>query len=314
MTAPWLSVVMPARGGADYLPGALDSVLAQRPHGIELLIYDSSPDTACRAVVERYRDRLPIRYVALPDAHGWPDKTNMAVREAAADHIAMLHVDDAWLPGHLDAVARGIAAAPDAVMHVAPARLIDARGRDIGQWSIPFAPGLWTSEDFGRRLIVQNFIAVPTPVIRRDAWLATGGIDEALWYTGDWDFYLKLAALGTVAVRAEATSAFRLHGSSLTMTGSRNSADMRDQLDIVLERHGARFGLPDERRLRARAQTSIAINCDLAEAARGNGAALARAAGRLFGLGPVDAWLYLRDSRLIERLAPRLRLRAGGAL
>jgi len=314
MTAPWLSVVMPARGGAQYLPAALDSVVAERPQNIELLIFDSSPDDSCKEIVERYVDRLPISYVALPDEYGWQQKTNMGAAAAAAPHIAMLHVDDVWLPGHLNALARSIEIAPQAVMHVAPARLLDARGRDVGQWSIPFEAGVWSGDTFGKRLIVQNFVAVTTPVIRREDWLESGGIDETLWYTGDWDFYLKLADRGVVAVSDQPTTAFRIHGSSLTMSGSRRLDDFRNQMEIVLDRHGRTFGIDVDKRLGARARASIAINCALAGAATGKFKDLWPAARDFARLGATDAALYVHESRIAERILPRLRGRLSGAM
>lgn len=314
MSAPWLSVAMPVHCGARDLPATLASVAAERPSGVEFLIYDSSPDTACSAIVGRYADALDIRYIAMPGLRGWPDKTNLAVRNASSPHVAMLHQDDVWLPGRLASIRQSITSVPEAVMHVAPTRLIDASGRDIGKWSPPFTAGLWSGPEFGRRLIVQNFIAIPTPVIRRDAWLGVGSMDPALWYTADWDLYLKLASLGPIAVTDQATTAFRLHGGSLTMTGSRNARDLERQLQIVLDRHGDAFGLNSDVRLRARALASAAINCRLAAAAAGHPRAMFPALLQLLRLGPVNACRYLQESRLLDRLLPRLKLRATGAM
>ncbi|MCE7797471.1 glycosyltransferase [Sphingobium sufflavum] len=314
MAQPWLSVILPVHGGARYLAATLDSVRAQRTDGIEFLLYDSSPDTACRDIAARYAADLDLRHIAVQDVLPWPEKTDLGVAQAAAPHVAMLHQDDLWLAGHVDAIRASIAAAPDAVMHVAASRLVDDRGRDIGQWSPPFAPGLLPGALFGRRLIVQNFLAIPSPVVRRDAWLAVGGMDHALWYTGDWDLYLKLARTGPIAVRARATTAFRVHGQSLTMTGSRDADALRGQFDRVLERHGPEFGLNRDRRLRARAMASVDINCGLAGTAAGQGGSLWPTLRRFLGLGPVDALRYLYESRILERAAPRLRARLCGVL
>ncbi len=114
-------------------------------------------------------------------------------------------------------------------------------------------PRSWSGDEFGRGLIVQNFLAIPSPIIRREAWLAAGGMDTALWYTADWDLYLKLARRETVAVRPQTTTAFRIHGGSLTMTGSRTASALREQHEIVLKRHGDAFGLGRDHRLHARA-------------------------------------------------------------
>lgn len=311
---PWLSVVMPIHNGARDLDATLASVAAERPEGVEFLIYDSSKDDACGTIVARYADRLDIRYAAMADVEGWPQKTNLAVCDARARHIAMLHQDDLWLPGHVRSVRDSISADPHAAMHIAPSRFINVHGRDIGQWSPPFETGACPGQDFGRRLIVQNSIAIPSPIIRRDLWLAVQGLDPTLWYTADWDLYLKLATLGHIQVRRQATTAFRIHGTSLTMTGSRDAPALRKQFDLVLGRHGANFGLDGDLRLRARVMTSVDINCVLAAAAAGKKRSLLLALRRFLCLGPANALRYIYESRIVDRVLPRLRARLEGSL
>jgi hypothetical protein len=314
MATPWLSVVMPVHAGAQYLPATLASAVAAKPDGVEFLIYDSSPDTVCRDIVGAHADRLEIRYAAMPDVRSWPEKTNLAVADARAPHVAMLHQDDLWLPGHVDAVRAAIDAHPDVVMSVGGSRFIDPSGRDVGPWSLPFAPGISSGKAFGQGLIVQNVLAIPSPVIRRDAWLAVGGMDDGLWFTADWDLYLKLAKQGDIAVRPETSTAFRIHGGSLTMTGSRDDNALREQLEIVLDRHGAAFGIDRDRRLRARALASIDINCGLARGAAGQPRWMWPTVSRFLRLGPVDAWRYAHESRIADRALPRLRARLSGAI
>ena len=71
---------------------------------------------------------------------------------------------------------------------------------------------------------------------RMPGW-PSGGLDEMLWYTGDWDIWLKLAAQGPVYHHREVTTAFRVHRASLTITGSRDGADFEQQMRTVLDRH-----------------------------------------------------------------------------
>jgi hypothetical protein len=59
---------------------------------------------------------------------------------------------------------------------------------------------------------------------------------------------------------------------------------------------------------------SVKINVALSDAASGNWKAAWRAMVVLAGLGPREGWRYLRFSRLLERLVPRLRLRFAGTL
>jgi hypothetical protein len=178
---------------------------------------------------------------------------------------------------------------------------------------MPFTPGRYQGRDVATTLIVQNTIAVPAPVFRRDVFLAVGGMDDALWYTADWDLYLKLALAGDVLVRDGATTGFRLHGGSLTMTGSRDIADFRAQHRVVLDRH-----LPTLRPLadgrEARAMASLTVNCALAQASRGRPGELTGAAARVAALGPLGWARFLRETSLYDRVGARVRLRLAGEM
>jgi hypothetical protein len=168
-------------------------------------------------------------------------------------------------------------------------------------------------QDLLQRLLVQNFVAIPTPTIRRTAYLKAGGLDERLWYTADWDLYLKLAARGPVYYHDEALACFRVHGDSLTMSGSRSLGDFRNQLEIVRDRHIA--GLTAGRReIEKISSAAIDMNVALAAAGAGRPTRLLGALARLLALGPRGFIRYLRYSRIVERAYPRLRARLAGGL
>jgi len=249
--------------------------------------------------------------VATPECKPWTAKTNRGVREASASHVAMLHQDDLWLPGHLAAVRAGIAGAPGAALSIGPSRFIAADGRDVGGWALPFPPGLHEGSEVVAALIVQNTIAIPSPVISRAAWLAVGGMDEALWYTADWDLYLKLAQAGPVQVRPGTTTAFRLHGSSLTMTGSRNAEEFRHQHETVLDRHLPAVSASVRRRQERLARAAIATNCALAAGTRGKSDGLGACLARLIAISP-HLPRFLNETRLIDRVWARARLTLSG--
>lgn len=312
--SPWLSVILPIHKGAAFLDATLASAAAGDCSGMEFLFYDSGKDDgAARAIAMSYADRLDIIWTDSPETGPWTAKINRGAGAARASHIAMLHQDDLWLAGHHAALAQTVAQMGDAVLSMAPSRLVGARGQDVGPWRMPFAPGRHRGRDVAATLIVQNTMAVPAPVFRRDAFLAVGGMDDALWYTADWDLYLKLALAGDVLVRDGATTGFRLHGGSLTMTGSRDIADFRAQHQTVLDRH-----LPALRPLssgrEAGALASVAVNCALAEASRGRMGGLAGAAARVAVLGPMGWARFLRETSLVDRVGARVRLKLAGEM
>jgi hypothetical protein len=263
-------------------------------------------------MARKYSDRLHIKVFERPDLSSWQAKTNFGVEATQSTHVCWLGVDDLWLPGRAAAARAWIESAPAAPLHLAPSAIIDQDGRRLGVWRCPLpAEGDLRWPFVTERLLVQNFIGAPAPVFRKDAWLACGGLDETLWYTADWDVWLKLAAHGPVRYHDNVTTAFRIHRDSLTATGSRDIAEFGQQMRTVLERHlndSSGYSRSIERIARA----SITVNTALALASAGDLSGLPGAAFAFFRLGPFGMRRYLRDSRIMERVAPRLRAKLGG--
>lgn len=311
-TAPWLSVIIPGHRSDQWIRATLDSVEAEAAEGVEVLLVDSSPTSATRDIARTFAGRLNLKIFERPDLPTWQAKTNFAAGIAAANHLCMLHHDDLWLSGRAQRARAWIEAAPDTPLHLAPNAIADRSGQRLGVWRCPLpADRAIPSADVLERLLVQNFIATPAPVFRKDAWLACGGLDDALWYTADWDMWLKLAARGPVQHHNSVTTAFRVHGGSLTVTGSRDIGDFARQMEIVLDRHLPGLVAGSDPVVR-RARASIAVNMALASASAGNPSLLPHAASEVLRLGPSGICRYLRDSRIVDRVAPRVRAKLMG--
>jgi hypothetical protein len=311
--APWLTVIMPTHQGERWIDAALRSIAIEESAGIEVIVIDSSPTSATMEIARTYSERLRLRIIERADLLMWPAKTNFGVSISEAAHACWLHQDDSWLPGRVAAVRAWIDAAPSAALHLAPSTIIDQDGRKLGTWRCPLPPDRELQPDFVvNRLLIQNFISVPAPIFRKDFWLANGGLDEALWYTADWDMWLKLATRGPVYYHDQVTTGFRIHTGSLTMTGSRDVTDFAQQMQIVLDRHRVRRG-GRSRDIERAAYASIAVNIALALASAGDFSCLLQAATKVLRLGPAGMHRYLRDSRIVERLTPRVRAKLRGA-
>jgi glycosyltransferase involved in cell wall biosynthesis len=311
-SVPWLSVIVPSHRGERWIDASLGSIAAEAAEGIEVLLIDGSPT---RATVDRaagYAQRLNLRIFERGDLASWHSKTNFGVEAAASDHVCWLGVDDIWLPGRARTVRDWIDAAPESPLHLAASAIIDRNGRRLGNWMCPLPRGTPLSPDSViERLLVQNFVAAPAPVFRKDAWMRCGGLDPTLWYTADWDIWLKLVAAGTTYYHDVPTIGFRVHGNSLTMTGSANIVDFAEQMRTVLDRHLSRLG-ETAGAVAAAARASISVNAALASASAGDYRALAAAAWEICRLGPAGAARYWNHSRIADRLLPRLRAKLAG--
>jgi len=222
--------------------------------------------------------------------------------------VTMLHQDDVWLTGSAARLATG----PTSGLYLTSARFLSPTGTDLGPWSLPLGAPDRADDDVVAHLLVQNFVCIAAPVFDRVVALDTGGLDEDLWYTADWDLWLRLAALGPVSHTPEATVGFRVHGESQTATRTADLADMRAQLATVRDRHWASWAAKGPARqvsrVRRASDAAMDVNVALAGAASRQLGAVPAALRSLLLLGP--AWsVFWRSSRLRERVGARLRAR-----
>jgi hypothetical protein len=303
---------MPIYNGERYLATALESVVADDTQGVELIIADDGSTDRTLEIVHAYDTRAAIRIVQRERVANWVVSTNVGLRAATGRHACFLHQDDLWLPGRLSAIRLDLDHHPDTAFLIHPAVFIAPDGTRLGTWRCPLpAQGGVDTALLFERLLIQNFIATPSPVFDRELVLRLGGLDESLWYTADWDLWLRLARAGPVRFIAAPLAGFRVHAASQTMARDRSSADLRRQMETVLHRHLSACGVDAANRwldIQRTAEFSIALNAALAGRARGESGDWRSLALQFLGLRPTGWCRYLRDSRIVERVISRVRL------
>jgi len=306
---PLLSVVMPVYNGERFIAAALESVRGQDSEGIELVIVDDGSTDRTLEIARDYAKVLPIRLLTPGRIGNWVAATNLGLREATGDWACFLHHDDFWLPGRIARLRPEMEKAEGAlVLH--NAMFVGPDGQRLGPWSCPLPRGAVPSYHFIERLLVQNFIAIPSPMFRRSVVIESGGLDEALWYTADWDLWLRLGAMGPIRFVAETLSAFRIHPASMTVARKLLPNESQQQLTEVLARHLPSWAARgrNSTSVEQTAMASIAVNCLLSAASRRQSVEPLPVLRQLFALGPAGWHRYLRDSRIVERVRSRLKI------
>ena len=234
--------------------------------------------------------------------------SNLGLREAKGDWACFLHQDDLWRPGRL-ARLWGEMENTEGALVVHDAMFVGPDGQELGPWTCPFSDGTILPDRFTERLLVQNFIAIPSPVFRRSVAIDSGGLDESLWYSADWDFWLRLGALGPVRFIAEKLSAFRVHPASQTAARQVLPNEWEQQLKTVLDRHLRDWSVSGSlsRPVGRAAMASVAVNSALSTASRGGQIKPSAVFLTLLTLGPSGWHRYFRDSRIVQRVGSRLK-------
>jgi CDP-glycerol glycerophosphotransferase len=118
---PLLSVIIPVRDVATYLPGCLDSVLGPAAGdpggGLEVIaVDDSSVDGSGATLDERAAADPRLQVVHLPDSRGPGGARNAGLARASGEYVWFVDADDRLAPGALAAVAAGLTAGPDILL------------------------------------------------------------------------------------------------------------------------------------------------------------------------------------------------------
>jgi hypothetical protein len=302
---------MPTYNGAATLRDALDSIVQQDDPQVEVVAVDDGSDDGTLELLRSYATRLQIRVEARPRVGNWVVNSNLGLSLARGAHVSFLHQDDIWLPGRLTALREAVRDGEGVRLWLHPCWFIDPTGRRVGRWDCPLSDqpdGMEPAEVLGR-LLVQNWIGIPTPLFRREDALTVGGLDETLWFTADWDLWLKLAARGRTRYVRSALACFRIHLHSQTARGGPD--EMVRQCRTVQERHFPAWeAAPGQKRLvRAVADLATDVNGWLAARFHGQPGRGGSLALRFLKLGPEGWWRFGRDSRLNQRVVARLRAR-----
>ena len=133
MTAPELSVVVPAFRQAGVLAETIRSVLAQHEVTLELIVADHSSDDGTYEVAQAFEG--DSRVTVLRTAAGGGAIANWAAvtRRARGEFLKLLPGDDTVLPGSLARQVALLRTHPEAALVGGRRRIIDQKGRTLAK-------------------------------------------------------------------------------------------------------------------------------------------------------------------------------------
>jgi len=310
---PWLSVVMPTYNGEQFVSHALGSIAAEDDSHVEVVVVDDGSTDRTRDIVRSFSDRLCLRLIEREHMGNWVHHTNIGMAASSGEYLCWLHQDDMWCSGRLRALRRALEVAPDsdAVSH--SVWFMNDAGRRIGCWCAPLGRthGIVPTRKLVERLLIQCCFATCAPVLRRDFCEHLGPVNDRLWYSADWDYWLRTARQGRVYFVPEPLAAFRLHSLSQTVKSIWRIDECRTQFQTVLETHISALAreLEISPHVIGAARLAAEVNATLAETLVGR-ISLAKASGLAVEggrLGPRGWFEYLRGSRIWERVVARIR-------
>jgi len=229
VTGPLISVIIPVHNAAHFLPDALASIAAQDYAPFEILVINDRSDDL--AELERVCAASPdVRLLHLQEGKGPAPARNLGLREARGDYFAFLDADDTWTPYKTRVQADRLRAQPelDAVIgrtqmtSVNGAAIPDLRYEDGGRWA---------------------FVHMATGLYRRRLFDAIGHFDPNLYFSEDYDWFLRLLESDAPILKMQETfQIYRCHGANMTAGKTAKEVGLERMLMRSLARRRARGG------------------------------------------------------------------------
>jgi GT2 family glycosyltransferase len=214
-----VTIVIPTFNRADWLPGAIDSVLAQDRGDLEVLVVDDGSEDGTGALLERYaatHDGRRFRSLRQANA-GQAAAINRGWREARGDFVGYLSDDDRLLSGAVRRLAAELERNPEATIAYPGYRVIDVDGGVLDT----IRPIEYTPEAAFRQ---HDTVIGPGALIRKAAMLSSGGWETEYRWMGDFVLWIKLGSLGRAIRVPEPLALWRRHPEAATTQASPDHA------------------------------------------------------------------------------------------
>ena len=179
-SGPIVSIIIPCYLQAQYLPDALDSILAQTyPHWEAIVVNDASPDNT-KEIAGTYASRdARITLLNLEQNAGLPNARNSGIKATKGVFILPLDADDKIAPTYLEKSLQVFNESPSVKVVYTDVQCFGIRQDKVQRHD----PDL-------KALCRQNLFQ-PTAMYRRSDFEKTKGYRVKIGYE-DWDLWLQL--------------------------------------------------------------------------------------------------------------------------
>ncbi len=241
------SVVTPNLNMARFLAATIESVLANLQPGDEYFVIDGGSTDGSVDLIRRYESHL-TGWVSEPD-HGYADALDKGFRRCTGEFMCWVNSSDLLLKGTLR-YARSALAESGADLIFGDDLHIDEQDHVLAH-----------SRGGVRSLKGMMLYGGWTPLQdacywRRSLYERVGGIDAALHYAADYDFFLRASIAGQCTYVPRVLSAFRAHPAQKSI---RRAVDYERERQMCRRRMLRKLNIPPWRRAVAEAYYSILV-------------------------------------------------------
>ncbi len=202
-----MSAVIPTYNRADYVEGAIESVLAQSHEDCEVVVVNDGSTDGTRAVLAGYADDDRVRVFHNEENRGIPATMNRGVDAARGEYVGVFGDDDRWRPTKVERQLDALAEHGDDYCGAYTAGVITEER--TGAVVERVATGV-EGDVYPEVLLRMQVLPHSSQLLRTECVRAVGGFDTDFAVACDWDLTIRLAKRWKFAYVSE-TLTERLH-------------------------------------------------------------------------------------------------------
>jgi glycosyltransferase involved in cell wall biosynthesis len=228
MTAPPVSVIIPAFNAARWISQTLESVAAQTFEDLECVVVDDGSTDETADIVSRFGS--PVRLIRQPNG-GVARARNVGISNARGRYLAFLDADDAWLPSKLEQQIEIFRHNPRLGLVYTSLKVVDAEGALLRILTCADPADALRS-----RLLLAPAPPVPlaqSGVVPAEVLEQVGGFDERFSTAQDTDMVCRLAREYPLARLVDPLTIYRDHAGGI----HRNMCAFEQNMLLLLHKY-----------------------------------------------------------------------------
>ena len=211
---PTVSVIIPVFNGAQYIQGAIESVLNQTFKDFEIIVVDDGSTDDTKALLEPWVKEEKIKYIYQQNK-GLAGARNTGIRHAGGKFLKFLDCDDLLYPEQLERQVEHLMDKPQSIISATSYELEFESKKKI-------SINLYLKENQLAQFIEGNPCPAHTILVHRSLVEQAGGFDETLLSHEDSDLWLRILIQGGIFEKVDYLGCcYRIHSGALSDDASK---------------------------------------------------------------------------------------------
>ena len=198
-----ISVIIRTFDRHQFLREALESLVHQSRSDFEVLVVDMNQSSATEVLHPFHETLSQLIHLRVGKLLNGPSATNLGIRNASSDKIAVLDDDNLYDRTHVGVLIDGLERTGADLVYTGVRRTTytpEGKLVDLKECCDPF--------DF-HRLLKSNYIHTVGTAFCKATWARLGGFDPRFPIWDDWEFLLRVGATGRIEFLPSVTAESR---------------------------------------------------------------------------------------------------------